>query len=87
MDNKKPNIPDCGDFTSSKCTLLDKKSALNAAYRKYTFQSNSFTLLPEQLLDDTKECIDQILNNCTENTVPIKAYSTMQCIFYFCSSK
>jgi len=81
MDNKKPNIPDCGDFTSSKCTLVDKKSALNATYREYTFQSNSFTMLPEELLDDTKECIEQILNNYIENKVFIKAYSTMQCIF------
>ena len=41
MDNKKPNIPDCEDFASSKCTLVDKKSALNATYREYTFQSNT----------------------------------------------
>ena len=38
-------------------------------------------MFPEELLDDTKECIEQILNNCIENKVSIKAYSTMQCIF------
>ena len=81
MDNKKAHIPECGDFTSSKCSLVNEKSALNAAYREYTFQSNSYTMFPNQLLDDTKKCAEQILNNCLKNKVPIKVHSTIECVF------
>ena len=81
MDNKKLSIPDCGNFTSSKCTLVNKKSTLNDVYREYTFEANSFTMLPEQLINETKECIKQILNNCVKNKVAVKVYGTMECIF------
>ena len=77
-----PNIPELLDsFKSNSSIILVQRSALNNSYREFIIGSMAQCITVDQFLDQTADAVHAILDHCVRFSVPIKAYSTLECEF------
>ena len=79
---KVPRTPDLVDFTRDNCMLINKNSSLNGVYRDYAFQPNFKCITMQDLMDQCSPGIYATLELCIDKKAPIKAYLTIEALFY-----
>ena len=79
---KVPRTPELVDFACNDCMLIKKNSAINGVYRDYIFQPNMRCITMQQLMDQCSSGIHAVLQLCIDKKVPIKAYTTIEVLFY-----
>ena len=79
---KTPRMPELVDFSSDSCVLINKSQALNGVYRDYMFKPNIPCITMDQLMDQCSIGIYAALELCLEKKATIKAYTTVDVLFY-----
>ena len=77
-----PNIPDLiNGFSSNSSVIIAQQSAHNNSYRHFVIESMVQCMTVDQLIDQTSDAIQAVLDHCLRYAIPVKAHSTIECEF------